>query len=580
MTFARFLNVDLVPAMVSTLRGGYSSKHLARDLGSGITVGIVALPLAMAFAIASGATPEQGLFTSIVAGFIISAFGGSRFQIAGPTGAFVVIVANVIARHGYEGLVVCMLLAGVLLVLMGLFNFGQFLKFIPYPVVTGFTSGIALLIVTTQIKDFFGLALPTVPADFVGRVASCARALPTFTGAALAIGLGTLGVMILVRTFVPRLPAHIAGIVFATAATWVFHLPIETIGSHFGGIPAALPHLHAPAFSVASVRELLPESLTIALLAGIESLLSAVVADGMTGSRHKPSLELVVQGVANIGSALFGGIPATGAIARTATNIRAGAYSPVSGIIHVVTLAAFLLVGSGLLYHIPLASLAAILAFVAWDMSELHRFKRLLHAPKADSLVLLITFGLTVFVDLTVAVQVGVVLAALLFMKRMSDTGSVSELPMVQEREAAPGADYHGRIASYEIEGPFFFGMAQRFIDTMQFTRTAPDVLIIKLSHVFHIDATAIEALESVVLKAHQRGTTVVLADISQGVRRVLRAMGTKSLLGEENICPDYASAMARAKSIVYAKGQAAAPASSAAPRPRPAAPRLSIPRP
>lgn len=548
---SNYVSVSLVPALWSTLRRGYSLKNLARDLGSGVTVGIVALPLAMAFAIASGATPEQGLFTSIVAGFVISAFGGSRFQIGGPTGAFVVIVASVIARHGYEGLVVTMLLAGVLLVLMGVFNFGQFLRFIPYPVVTGFTSGIALLIVTTQLKDFFGLGLDAVPSDFLGRITACAEALPTFSGAAVGISLGTLAIMILVRRFVPRLPAHIVGIFFATLATWTLHLPIETIGSHFGGIPAELPHLQYPAFSLESVRSLLPESLTIALLAGIESLLSAVVADGMTGKRHNPSMELVAQGVANIASALFGGIPATGAIARTATNIRAGAHSPVSGLIHVFTLVAFLMVCSKLLYHIPLASLAAILTFVAWDMSELHRFKRLLRAPKADSLILLITFSLTVFVDLTIAVQVGVVLAALLFMKRMSEVGNVCELPVEPGAEALPNPNYHGRIASYEVEGPFFFGMAQRFIDTMQFTRTPPEVLIIKLSHVQHIDATAVEALESVIRKAHRRGTTVVLADIREGARRVLHTMGINALVGPENLCADYPSAVFRAKNLI-----------------------------
>ena len=576
MFLSKYFSANLVPALWTTLREGYSPKSLVRDFGSGLTVGIVALPLAMAFAIASGATPEQGLFTSIVAGFIISAFGGSRFQIGGPTGAFVVIVASVIARHGYEGLVVTMLLAGVMLVLMGIFNFGQFLRFIPYPVITGFTTGIALLIVTTQIKDFFGLGLTAVPSDFLGRVTACFEALPTFTGAALAISLGTLAIMILVRKFIPRLPAHIVGIFFATLATWALHLPIETIGSHFGGIPAELPKFHFTAFSLESIRSLLPESLTIALLAGIESLLSAVVADGMTGERHNPSMELVAQGFANIASALFGGIPATGAIARTATNIRAGAYSPVSGIIHVVTLLAFLLICSKLLYHIPLASLAAILTFVAWDMSELHRFKRLLHAPKADSLVLLITFSLTVFIDLTVAVQVGVVLAALLFMKRMSEVGSVCELDVEGEPGTLPNPRYHGQIASYEVEGPFFFGMAQRFIDTMQFTRTPPKVLIIKLSHVYHIDATAIEALENVIHKAHRIGTAVVLADINEGVRRVLRAMGTKTLIGLENVCQDYPTAVHRAKCIILERARMEMPASKTTRQ----APRMTAPRP
>lgn len=549
MRFFKSLCPNYLPAIVRVLRRGYSPKLFVNDLGAGITVGIVALPLAMAFAIAAGATPEQGMFTAIVAGFIISAFGGSRFQIGGPTGAFVVIVGGIITRHGYDGLVVAMLLAGVLLFFMGLFNIGQFLKFIPYPVVTGFTTGIALLIVTTQFKDFFGLALLNEPSAFIERLVACFRALPTFNGAALALSTGTLTVMLCIRRFIPRIPAHIVGICFATIAVWVLGLPVETIGSRFGGIPAELPHLHMPILSVGMIRSVLPDALTIALLAGIESLLSAVVADGMTGARHNSAVELMAQGLANVASGLFGGIPATGAIARTATNIRAGAYSPISGLIHVLTLVAFLMFFSGLLYHIPLASLAAVLAVVAWDMSELHRFKRLLHAPKIDSAVLLLTFGLTVFVDLTVAVQVGVVLSSLLFMKRMSEVGGICEISTVEIESRLGG--WHEEIAVYKIDGPFFFGMAQKFINTMQFTRTTPRVLIIRLGHVYHIDATAIEAMECVVQKAHDRDIVVVLTELSTNVRGILRSMGTKLIVGSENIQPDYPAAVARAEEII-----------------------------
>ncbi|CCO24050.1 SulP family inorganic anion transporter [Maridesulfovibrio hydrothermalis] len=550
MIFFQSLYPNYLPAIVRVLRRGYTPLLFARDLWSGITVGIVALPLAMAFAIAAGASPEQGIFTALVAGFIISGLGGSRFQIGGPTGAFVVIVGSIIVRHGYDGLVVAMLLAGLLLFIMGLFNFGQFLKFIPYPVITGFTTGIALLIVATQIKDFLGLNLAHEPSAFLDRLEACFNALPTASSTALTLSVGTLSVMLLIRHFAPKVPAHIVGICFATAIVWTMGLPVETIGSHFGGIPAELPHFHMPVLNIALIRAEFPDALTIALLAGIESLLSAVVADGMTGSRHNSTVELMAQGLANIASGLFGGIPATGAIARTATNIRAGAYSPVSGLIHVATLATFLMICSGLLYHIPLASLAAVLIVVAWDMSELHRFKRLLHAPKMDSAVLLLTFGLTVFVDLTVAVQVGVVLSALLFMKRMSEVSGVCELSTNIEG-LAPKEKRTENIMVYEINGPFFFGMAQRFIDTMQFTRNTPKVLIIRLAHVYHIDATAIEALEGVVQKAHQSGILVILAELSPGIRKILRSMGTKSLVGQDNILPDFQAAMVRAKEAV-----------------------------
>lgn len=546
-----FPSVNCFPALVRVLLRGYSPKLLMRDFGSGLTVGIVALPLAMAFAIAAGASPEQGLFTAIVAGFIVSGFGGSRYQIGGPTGAFVVIVSSIIVRHGYDGLVTAMILAGIMLMLMGFFKFGHFLKFIPYPVVTGFTTGIALLIVTTQIKDFFGITLDQVPSAFPERLVACFNALPTCNEAALGVSLGTMLVMLLVRKFIPRLPSHIVGILFATALAWFLNLNIDTIGIRFGGIPAELPHFRIPIFNIQTIKAVLPDALTIALLAGIESLLSAVVADGMTGSRHNSSVELVAQGLANIGSAFFGGIPATGAIARTATNIRAGAYSPVSGIIHVFTLAIFMLVCSPLVNLIPLASLSAVLIFVAWDMSELNRFRRLLHAPRADSFVLVLTFSLTVFVDLTVAVQVGVVLAAMLFMKRMSDVGKICPVKLgVEDDENHPGK-FNTQIAIYEIEGPFFFGMAQRFVDTMHFTRTSPKVLIVKLSQVHHIDATAIEALENVIMNASKRGIVVVLANVSNEVRKALRSMGSNALIGQENIFSGYQDAIIRAKEIV-----------------------------
>ncbi|WP_461210235.1 SulP family inorganic anion transporter [Desulfocurvus sp. DL9XJH121] len=536
------------PASYKTLRQGYSTKLLQRDVLSGITVGIVALPLAMAFAIASGATPEQGLATSIVAGIIVAALSGSRFQIAGPTGAFVVIISGVIARQGYAGLVLAAFMAGAILIIMGLLGLGKLLKFIPYPVTTGFTTGIGVLIFTSQLKDFLGLRLTDVPAQFVDRMLACARGIHTFTPAALGLGLATLVVMILVRRFVPRIPAHFVGIVVSTVLAALMGLEVETIGSRFGALPSTLPHLNL-SLSLGfngSIASLIPDALTIAVLAGIESLLSAVVADGMTGSRHDSSTELVAMGAANIGSALFGGIPATGAIARTATNIRAGAHSPVSGMVHSLTLMAFIVACAPLASRIPLASLAAVLIVVAWDMSELHRFTRLLHAPWSDSTVMVLTTLLTVFVDLTVAVEVGIMLAAVLFMKRMSELSDIH--PVNLESTTGDASIIRlgkSNVVVYDIGGPFFFGMTQRFIDVMRFTRNAPDLLILRMRQVPSIDATGVEGLETVIRRTRKRGCRrVVLTGVQPRVREVLARMGTEELIGQENIFENFDAAL------------------------------------
>jgi SulP family sulfate permease len=543
--FSRF-RFPFSPVFLTTLREGYTRQSLLKDITAGITVGIVALPLAMAFAIASGATPERGLFTAIVAGLLISVLGGSRFQIGGPTGAFVVIVSSVIAQHGYEGLVAATLLAGVFLILMGIFRFGKLLQFIPYPVTTGFTAGIGVYIFFSQLKDFFGLSMASVPSDFLDRLVACIKALPTFSPDALAIGLGTLMVMILVRIFIPRVPAHIVGIVTASFFAWGVGLDVATIGSRFGGIPSTLPAFTLPTDFLHTLVDVIPEAMTLAVLAGIESLLSAVVADGMTGERHDSSTELMAQGVANIGSALFGGIPATGAIARTATNIRAGGRTPLAGITHAVTLLLFMLFCAPLASRIPLASLSAVMVVVAWDMSEMHRFLRLFHAPKSDSLVLVVTFLLTVLVDLTVAVQVGVILAAMLFMRRMSEMGSVYPVtPYAGKKSGESVLIGNARVVCYEIDGPFFFGMAQRFVDVMRFTRNAPDFLILRMRHVPSIDATGIESLEVVIRKMRANGARVFLSGVTDSVRTSLRKMGTEDFIGPENIFNDFDLAMA-----------------------------------
>ena len=537
-----------IPTSFKFIKSGCSPTTIRQDIAAGITVGIVALPLAMAFAIASGASPATGLFTAIIAGFIISAFGGTRFQIGGPTGAFVIIISGIIARHGYDGLIVATLMAGIILLIMGCLGLGKLLQYIPYPVTTGFTSGIGILIFSTQIKDFLGLQIDQVPADFLPRLKACAGALPSTDPITLGLGMLTVISMLLVRRFIPRIPAPFVGIVLASVLTWAMGLQTETIGSRFGGIPTILPD--AVSFSgldLMQLKTLIPEALTIAILAGIESLLSATVADGMSGDRHNSSNELIAQGLANIGSALFGGLPATGAIARTATNIRAGAHSPVAGMIHALTLIMFIKVCAPLASMIPLASLAGVLMLVAWDMSEVHRIKRLLFAPKSDSLVMLIALLLTVFVDLTVAVEVGVVMAAMLFMKRMSQLTDVHSLDTgLPEEEIIDRKNGHEKVVVYEINGPMFFGMAQRFVDVMSFTRKKPEVIVFCMRLVPTMDATGIEALETVIRRAHAQNVKILLSGVNPRISKIMARLGTDKLVGADNIFPDFSTAVAK----------------------------------
>lgn len=535
------------PASFKFLRKGYSLPNLRSDLAAGVTVGVVALPLSMAFAIASGTTPERGLFTAIVAGIIMALLGGCRFQIGGPTGAFVIIISDIIARQGYDGLVIASLIAGVALVLMGLLGMGKLLKFIPYPVTTGFTSGIGVLIFSSQIKDFFGLPVANMPSDFIGRLHACALALPSLSVQTLCLGLLTLLTMLAVRKYIPRVPAPFVGIVVATLGAWALGLDVETIGSRFGGIPASLPHLNTALDFNVDMRSLIPDAMTIAVLAGIESLLSAVVADGMSGERHDSSTELVGLGLANLGSVLFGGIPATGAIARTATNIRAGAYSPVSGVIHALTLVFFVVACAPLASLIPLASLAGVLMLVAWDMSEPYRFKRVLFAPLSDSLVMVTSFALTVFVDLTVAVEVGVVLAAMLFMRRMSEVTDIHLLDTgLPDEENYNAKTNRRKIVVYEITGPLFFGVVQRFLGVMKFTRENPEVLVLCMRQVPSIDATGVEGLETVMKNAEKRGIRVMLSGVTPAVQDVLNRIGTVDKIGKNNIFPDFSTAVAK----------------------------------
>ncbi|MDR1617676.1 MAG: sodium-independent anion transporter, partial [Treponema sp.] len=477
---------------------GYGWKSLGKDCVAGLTVGVVAMPLSMAFSIAAGGSPAQGLYTAIVAGFIASFLGGSRFQIGGPTGAFVVIIFGVINRYGMDGLILASVMAGVWLVIMGFTGLGRFIKYIPYPVTTGFTAGIGVLIFSQQVKDFFGLTVAGGSPDFVHIWSSYIGALGTIQPLTLGTGLGAVAVIVLIRKFVPRIPGAVVGVVAATLVCRLLPLDVETIGARFGDIPRSLPLPVLPRFSWPMFRALLPDSFTIALLAAIESLLSAVVADGMTGDRHNANMELVAQGAGNIAGALFGGIPATGAIARTAANIKAGAQSPVAGMIHSLTLFLFILFLAPLASAVPLASLSAVLMVVSWDMSSLPRFIRILtRAPKSDALVLITTFVLTVMVDLTFAVEVGVVLAVFLFLRRMIEVAGIkpgdkdvgTEL-LFGSAEAKGAMPEHAKnIEIYEIAGPFFFGVADSLQHTLRGVARKPRVFILRMRDVPAVDS-------------------------------------------------------------------------------------------
>jgi SulP family sulfate permease len=550
-----------VPKLYTVLRQGYSLEALRDDAIAGLTVAIVALPLAMALAIASGTTPERGLYTAIVAGFLISALGGSRFQIGGPTGAFVVVVFNVIAQHGYEGLVIATLMAGLMLVVAGLAGLGTILKYIPHPVVTGFTSGIAVIIFSSQVKDLLGLQMDSVPAEFVDKWHAFLAHIDTVDSLTCGIAALTLAGILLVRRYRPSLPAFLIGVVAGSLAVLALGLPVDTIGSRFGGIPNALPAPALPEITFVRLRELLPSACTIAFLAGVESLLSAVVADGMTGRRHRSNCELVAQGIANCASAVFGGIPATGAIARTATNIRSGARSPVAGMMHAVFLLLFMVALAPLASFIPLASLAAVLVIVAWNMSEVERFKHLMSAPAGDRAAVLITFALTVLVDLTVAIQVGIVFAAILFVHRMMSAVEVSQGVRVIESDKddfarspddryQPYRDRPEGVEIYQISGPFFFGVAARLEDVLDELRLPPKVFILRMRDVPMIDASGVHALGEFAVKCRKRGTTVILSGVQPQPLDIVKTMGLGNgdgLLFADNL----ASALERARELI-----------------------------
>lgn len=544
---------------MAVFREGYGRAQFGRDLAAGLLVGVVALPLAIAFAIASGVKPEQGLITAIVAGVLISVLSGSRVQIGGPTGAFIILVYSVIQEFGYDGLAVATLMAGVLLVAMGVARLGGLIRYIPYPVTVGFTAGIALVIASGQVRDALGLDMAAVPAEFIPKWTAYADALGTLNPWALGLTVATIAVVVGLPRLVPRVPASLVALLAATAVVAVFDLPVETIGSRFGDVPGTIPAPRLPQIDWAMLPDLVSPAVSIALLAAIESLLSAVVADGMTGRRHRSNAELIAQGVANIASPLFGGIPATGAIARTATNVKAGGRTPVAGIIHALTLLVILLVAGRWAALVPMPVLAGILFVVAYNMSEIHLFSRVLRAStRSDALVLVATFGLTVLVDLTVAIQVGVVLSAFLFMRRMAEVAGVRALrteddedPTVDPEAAAALRNAPPGVEVFEVSGPFFFGAAHKFASSLASIKRTPRVLLLQMRDVLALDATGLRALETLQGEAEHGGPALVLVGVHAQPLVVLERSGFLDRLGDENVTGDLVSALDRARELI-----------------------------
>ncbi len=544
------------PKLVSVLRHGYGLGDLRADALAGLTVAVVALPLAMALAIASGTTPDKGVHTAIVAGFLISALGGSKVQIGGPTAAFIPVVFNVIERFGYDGLLTATLMAGLMLVLAGLLRLGNLMKFMPQPVVTGFTAGIAVTIFVSQIKDALGLSIEHLPGEFFARLHSYAVHFSGLQPAALAMTLACLALLLGIRRWRPAWPAFLIVVIAGTLAGLT--LSVATIGSTFGELPTALPDLAWPTFTASRVMELLPAAFTIAFLAGVESLLSAVVADGMTDGHHRSNAELVAQGVANVGSALIGGLPATGAIARTATSIRAGARSPVAGMAHALFLLVFILLGARLMVYVPLPALAAVLLLVAWNMSEVDRFRHLLRSSRGDRLVLLVTFILTVVFDLTVAIEVGVVLAAFVFMQRMSAAVDIQADPM-SESDEAERAGFEQRealpqgVEACRVSGPLFFAAVNRLDDVFNQIPRGTRVFILRMRQVPMIDASGEAALRSLLNRCQKQGVVAIFSGLQTQPRRTLSLMGLDQHPALLGIVPDFVAALALARTHLEA---------------------------
>ncbi|TWG91102.1 SulP family sulfate permease [Luteimonas sp. J16] len=573
--FRRYLP-QFEPKLVTVMREGYSLASLRADAIAGLTVAIVALPLAMALAIASGTTPAVGLHTAIVAGFLISALGGSRVQIGGPTAAFIPVVFVVIQQHGMGGLILCTLMAGLMLIAAGLLRLGTLMRYMPQPVITGFTAGIAVSIFSSQVKDALGLDMADVPAEFLPRWKAYAAHLGTLEPAALALTVLGLAMILGLRRWRPSWPGFLIALAVCTVAGTLLALPAETIGSRlgrdaaprpprppappasrFGDLPATLPQFEVPRIPFERTFELMPSAFTIAFLAGVESLLSAVVADGMTG-RHRSNAELVAQGVANVGSALIGGLPATGALARTATNVRAGGRTPVAGMLHAVFLLLFMLILAPLMRYVPLAALAAVLLVVAWNMAEVQQFRNTLSAPVGDRIVLLATFVLTVLFDLTIAIEVGVVLAALVFMVRMSEAvelraeaGAPPDEEAVGDEGFAQRANLPRGVEVYRIGGPLFFGVADRIGNLLDGLPQKPRVLILRMRQVPVIDASGVHALRALADRCHRQGIALIISGLQPQPNRVIAGMRLEKAPGEVHFASGFEAALAKARALL-----------------------------
>lgn len=546
------------PKLFDTLKD-YTGNQFRKDAMAGVIVGIVALPLAIAFAIASGVNPEKGLYTAVIAGFLISALGGSRVQIGGPTGAFIVIVFGIVQQYGINGLIIATFIAGIMLVIMGFAKLGSVIKFIPHPLIVGFTSGIALLIFSSQIKDLLGLNIAEVPAEFPDKWISYFKHFDSINIYAVLISAVTVVIIVFAHKISRVVPGSLFAILLSTVIVQLLHLPVETIGSKFGNIPSSLPTPVMPRLDIATIKALIQPAFTIALLAGIESLLSAVVADGMIGGNHRSNTELIAQGTANIFSALFGGMPATGAIARTATNIKNGGRTPVAGMVHSITLLLIMLFIGKWVTLIPLASLAGILMVVAYNMSEWKSFVSVLKGPRSDIAVLLVTFLLTVFIDLTVAIEVGMVLAAFLFMRKMVQfsgvnifAAAIDDKEATKSREDIEHFSIPKNVQVFEIKGPMFFAAAYKFKEAMRILEVPPRVLIIRMRHVPMIDATGIKTLKDVLQQTRQTHTKLILSGITEGqVYSELQKSRLLFAIGKANVAPTFTLALARAEQYI-----------------------------
>lgn len=542
-----------LPQSVLSLRD-YDLKTFTADLVAGVTVGFVALPLAMAFAISSGLQPQAGIYCAVVTGFLISALGGSRRQIGGPTGAFVVVVSGILAKHGLNGLFLCTMMAGLMLILLGATGLGSAVKFLPRPVIVGFTNGIAVLIASTQIKDFFGLQVGKTPGEFWPRMVLLGTHFNTLNWPTTLLASLSLLTLILIMRYARRIPGSILVTVVATALVALFHVPVETIGSRFGNIPTGFPMPRIPEFHAELIPALLPSALTVAMLGAIESLMSAVVADRMSGDRHNPNVELIGQGVANLMSPLFGGLPATGAIARTATNIRSGAQTPVAGMIHALVLLIVLLFAAPLARYIPLCVLAAILFIVSYNMGEWREIPQLLRMTRTDIAIWIVTFGLTVFADLTVAVETGMILAALLFIRRVSTTTTIDEVTDDYLEAGRPHnlQDKHipDFVTIYGVHGPLLFGSSDKLDQIVARIDKLSPIVILRLRNMTALDATGLLAMEDLATSLHKTGRTLILCGAREQPANLIRRSGLAHHVGEENICPNLESALERVRSF------------------------------